>query len=106
MSLTTTVRPLLERPSWVSVAPDVVVGRRGDSLLGTVQRTTAGYVAVNRAGEPLGLFESRKRAQSSLSAPPHAERERLERAAFLAASTAGAVAASIVLIAGAAGTLF
>lgn len=106
MSLTTAVRPLLERPSWVPIAPDVVVGRRGGSVLGRVERTTAGYVAVDGRGEPLGLFETRRRAQSSLASPPPAERERLERAGFLAASTAGAVAATLALIAGTVAPLF
>ncbi len=101
MSLTSDVRPLLERPSWVPVSSDVVAGSRAGRFLGTVERTSVGFVAVDGEGEPRGLFDSRKRAQDALAALSPAQRERVERAGFLAASTAGALAATLALAAGA-----
>jgi hypothetical protein len=101
MSIPSAVRPLLERPNWVPVNSDVVAGSRGGSFLGTVERTTVGFVAVDDRGEPRGFFDSRKRAQEALAALPPGQREKIERAGFLAASTAGALAAGLALIAGA-----
>lgn len=97
--------PRVDRPLWVRVSPDLVVGNCAGEFLGTVETTTVGFVAVNGRGEPAGLFATRKDAQRALtstSGPRLSKRRaRAERVGFVAATGAGAVAIGLALTAGA-----
>ena len=50
MSHSALTRPLLERPLWVRVDSDLTVGNRGGDFLGTIERTRAGFVALDGHG--------------------------------------------------------
>lgn len=82
----------------------VVASSAGD-LFGTIERTTAGFVAVDRRGDAAGLFADEKaarRALTSASGPQlMKKRARLRRLQFAAATGAGVIAALLALTAGA-----
>jgi hypothetical protein len=105
MSHSALTRPLLERPLWVRVDSDLTVGNRGGDFLGTIERTTVGFVALDGRGDPAGLFPTRKRAQQALTSLSGASlvrrRARARRAGFAAATGAGSVALALALTAGA-----
>lgn len=81
----------------------VVASTAGD-FFGTVERTTAGFVAVDRRGEATGLFadeRTARRALTSASGPQLIKkRARVRRLQFAAATGAGAIAATLALTAG------
>lgn len=105
MSAITTARPTSERALWVRVSGELSVGNRAGDFLGTIERTTAGFVAVNGRGEAAGLFadeKSARRALTTSSGPALiARRSRRDRVQFRAATGAGALAATLALTAGA-----
>jgi len=105
MSLSTVSRPLVERPLWVPVSPGLITGNCAGDFLGTVEQTTAGFVAVNGLGEPAGLFATEKDAKRALTSQSSSRlmkrRAEIRRVEFAAATGAGTVALALALTAGA-----
>lgn len=105
MTTTAHPRPSSDRALWVRVGEGLSVGNRNGNFLGTIERTTAGFVALDGRGEPAGLFpdeKSARRALTSTSGPALLrKRARLRRVQFASATGAGAVALTLALTAGA-----
>lgn len=105
MSISAAPRTRLERPLWVRVSGDLSVGNCGGNFLGTVERTTVGFVAVDGRGEPAGLFATEKSARQALTTMTgeriEKRRRRARSAGFAAATGAGSVALALALTAGA-----
>ncbi|HYI51641.1 MAG TPA: hypothetical protein VEX42_08720 [Microbacterium sp.] len=105
MTVASATHALRERPLWVRVNSTLAVGSSRGEFLGTVERTTAGFVAVNGRGEPAGLFATERRAQQALTTMTgvrmEKRRDRMQRVEFAAATGAGAVAVTLALTAGA-----
>ena len=99
------VSPFPARPLWVAVAPGLTVGSCDGNFLGTIERTTAGFVATDGCGDPVGFFPTRKSAQQVLGSRwrgrSSTRRERVERVGFVAATAGGTIAGTLALTAGA-----
>jgi hypothetical protein len=97
------VRTFPLRPLWVAVAAGLTVGSCDGNFLGTIERTSTGYVAMDGCGDPVGFFPTRKAAQRALGSRGRlsTRRERAERVGFAAATVGGTVAGTLALTAGA-----
>jgi hypothetical protein len=105
MNAVPAIRPFPPRPLWVAVAPGLTVGSCEGNFLGTIERTSTGFVATDGCGDPVGFFPTRKSAQQALGSRPRGRlstpRERAERIGFVAATVGGTVAGTLALTAGA-----